>query len=121
MDYTNTLVCWGDSITEGMAMRDKSYPTVLGKLLGDEYKVINAGDGGEDTITIMARQGALKLFTENEIVFGEGEETVAIGNQDNNGFIGGGTSINTIAQKAKMLCEYRSDNKDCMEYMKKIC
>lgn len=37
----------------------------------------------------------------------------------NVGTIGGGTSINTIAQKAKMLCEYRSDNKDCMEYMKK--
>lgn len=87
MDYRNTVVCWGDSITEGMGMRDRSYPTILGELLGDDYKVINAGDGGEDTITIMARQGALKLFTENDIVFGKSEESVAIGNQDNNGFI----------------------------------
>ena len=87
MYYRNTVVCWGDSITEGMGMRDRSYPTILGELLGDDYKVINAGDGGEDTITIMSRHGALKLFTENDIVFGKGEESVAIGNQDNNGFI----------------------------------
>ena len=37
----------------------------------------------------------------------------------NVGTISGGTSVNTIAQNAKMLCEYRSDNKDCMEFMRK--
>lgn len=37
----------------------------------------------------------------------------------NVGIIEGGTSVNTIAQSAKMLCEYRSDNKECLEYMKK--
>ena len=36
----------------------------------------------------------------------------------NVGIIEGGTSVNTIAQSAKMLCEYRSDNVDCLEYMK---
>ena len=36
----------------------------------------------------------------------------------NVGGISGGTSINTIAQSAKMLCEYRSDNKDCLSIMK---
>ena len=36
----------------------------------------------------------------------------------NVGVIEGGTSVNTIAQKAKMLCEYRSDDKECLEYMK---
>ena len=35
----------------------------------------------------------------------------------NVGEISGGTSVNTIAQSAKMLCEYRSDNKDCLRYM----
>lgn len=35
----------------------------------------------------------------------------------NVGEISGGTSINTIAQNAKMLCEYRSENKDCLAYM----
>ncbi len=37
----------------------------------------------------------------------------------NVGIIEGGTSVNTIAQSAKMLCEYRSDNVDCLDYMKK--
>ena len=35
----------------------------------------------------------------------------------NVGEISGGTSVNTIAQSAKMLCEYRSDDKECLEAM----
>ena len=35
----------------------------------------------------------------------------------NVGKISGGTSVNTIAQNAKMLCEYRSDDKECLEIM----
>ena len=37
----------------------------------------------------------------------------------NVGVIEGGTSINTIAQSAKMLCEYRSNNRECLEIMKR--
>lgn len=37
----------------------------------------------------------------------------------NVGGIEGGTSVNTIAQSAKMLCEYRSDNEDCLATMQK--
>lgn len=36
----------------------------------------------------------------------------------NVGIVSGGTSVNTIAQSAKMLCEYRSEDKDCLAYMK---
>ncbi len=36
----------------------------------------------------------------------------------NVGTIQGGTSVNTIAQEAKILCEYRSDNRECLEFMK---
>ena len=36
----------------------------------------------------------------------------------NVGSISGGTSVNTIAQEATMLYEYRSDDKDCLEKMK---
>ncbi len=35
----------------------------------------------------------------------------------NVGTIEGGTSVNTIAQSAKMLCEYRSDDKECLDFM----
>ncbi|MGN0889076.1 MAG: hypothetical protein ACI4UY_09375 [Kiritimatiellia bacterium] len=55
------VLCWGDSVTEGMAMpRDKAYPAQLQKLLGSGYRVLNGGDGGEDTVTIMARQGGCR-------------------------------------------------------------
>ena len=37
----------------------------------------------------------------------------------NVGVISGGTSVNTIIQQAEMLCEYRSDNFENLEYMKK--
>lgn len=36
----------------------------------------------------------------------------------NVGTIEGGTSVNTIAQNAKMLCEYRSDNSECLTVMR---
>ncbi len=35
----------------------------------------------------------------------------------NVGIVEGGTSVNTIAQSAKMLFEYRSDDRECLEYM----
>lgn len=35
----------------------------------------------------------------------------------NVGTVSGGTSINTIAQSAKMFCEYRSDNEECLAIM----
>lgn len=37
----------------------------------------------------------------------------------NVGTTNGGTSVNTIAQSAKMLCEYRSDNYQCLDIMQK--
>lgn len=36
----------------------------------------------------------------------------------NVGIVSGGTSVNTIAQNAKMLCEYRSDHEECLAKMK---
>lgn len=37
----------------------------------------------------------------------------------NVGVISGGTSVNTIAQQAEMLLEYRSDDSECLEIMRK--
>ena len=36
----------------------------------------------------------------------------------NVGEISGGTSVNTIAQNAELLCEYRSDDLECLAFMK---
>ena len=56
--------------------------------------------------------GIIKKIYEIEVPQKEGTKTTY-----NVGEISGGTSVNTIAQSAKMLCEYRSDNKDCLRYM----
>lgn len=36
----------------------------------------------------------------------------------NVGVVEGGTSVNTIAQEASMLCEYRSNDRECLETMR---
>ena len=81
------VLCWGDSVTEGMAMpRGKDYPSRLQALLGSGYEVLNSGDGGENTITIPARQGAVPLATAAEIKFAAGESAVQVGDASDNGF-----------------------------------
>lgn len=81
------VLCWGDSITEGMGMpRGKDYPSQLEALLGKGWSVLNSGDGGEDAVTIPARQGGLSLVTAAPIVFPDGEKTVTIGSAADNGF-----------------------------------
>ena len=81
------VLCWGDSVTEGMAMpKGKDYPAQLEALLGEGYKVFNSGDGGENSVTIPARQGAVKLATTEPITFPAGESTVKVGDAADNGF-----------------------------------
>ncbi|MBQ6136512.1 MAG: hypothetical protein IJI73_03985, partial [Kiritimatiellae bacterium] len=71
----------------GMAMpRGKDYPARLQALLGDGYKEFNSGDGGENSVTIPARQGAVKLATAAKIDFPAGEAEVRIGDASDNGF-----------------------------------
>lgn len=53
--------CWGNSLTRGVGVGEsysKAFPYVLYELL-DGRKVINCGVGGENTITVASRQGAL--------------------------------------------------------------
>ena len=81
------ILCWGDSVTEGMDMpRGKDYPAQLAALLGPGYEVLNSGDGGESSVTISARQGAMPLTTAAPIAFPVGERAVQIGDATDNGF-----------------------------------
>lgn len=73
------IVCWGDSLTAPHGGKDmkgvikklikgKSYPTLLQSYLGEDYQIINAGIGGENTLTIMARQGAYPMRLSHDII-----------------------------------------------------
>ncbi len=86
----NRITCYGDSITQGMGYDEhpeKTYPGSLASMLGSGYTVINSGDAGETSQTIMARQGAFTLYTSKAFNFPAGTATIEIGNQDDNGFV----------------------------------
>lgn len=72
--YDNVVICYGDSITEGMAMkREDAYPGVLGGHLDGQFTVLNAGVGGENSYTICSRANALPFTVTEEVVFEKGE------------------------------------------------
>lgn len=76
------IICWGDSLTEGMGMAVGSgnkYPDALQEKIGDDYKVWNGGYSGDKSIAIMTRQGAIGLTTKADIRFAAGEDTVKLG------------------------------------------
>lgn len=95
------IVCWGDSLTaphtgkgiKGKVKRivkDADYPEYLGEMLGDEYEIINGGVGGENTLTIMARQGAYPMKLAHDVVIFKSDEIkfkTFIGNNDVPAFI----------------------------------
>lgn len=56
-DYDTDIIFWGDSLTQGAGGSGTSYPSVVGSLLNKE--IINCGVGGENSTTILARQGSI--------------------------------------------------------------
>ena len=73
--YDEVVICFGDSITEGMGMkRPDAYPGVLGTHLDGQFTVLNAGVGGENSYTICSRANALPFTVSNEVVFEKGEK-----------------------------------------------
>ena len=67
--------------------------------------------GNSNAIAILS--GIVSEIYKIQIPEKEGKRTTY-----NVGTISGGTSINTIAQNAKMLCEYRSEDIECLEIMR---
>ncbi|MBE6786948.1 MAG: hypothetical protein E7537_01210 [Ruminococcaceae bacterium] len=76
--YNDVVICFGDSITEGMAMaREDAYPGVLAGYLKEQFTVLNAGVGGENSYTICSRANALPFTVSEEIVFEIGQKEYA--------------------------------------------
>ncbi|MBQ7039816.1 MAG: M20/M25/M40 family metallo-hydrolase [Clostridia bacterium] len=84
------------------------------------YEVEVLTEGGHSW-TAFGNNNAIAKLSEmiNEIYKIEVPEKEGSRTTYNVGIISGGTSVNTIAQNAKMLCEYRSNDKDCLEIMQK--
>ena len=107
----NTVACYGDSVTQGMGYSEsspgKTYPGRLNSMLGSGYTVVNCGDPGEATPTIMARQGALTMKTNKAFTFPAGTAQIQIGTKSDNGFV---TSTNQLIDLTNALGNQRSIN-----------
>lgn len=56
----NTIICWGDSLTEGNQMNDGgTMPKSLQTLVGASYEVKNFGRGGDLANNVACRQGGM--------------------------------------------------------------
>ena len=100
-DEKKVIVCWGDSLTaphNGRGFKGKlkrlvkgtDYPGYLEEMLGSGYEVINAGVGGENTLTIMARQGAYPMKLAHDVVIASTDETehqTLVGNNNLTAFV----------------------------------
>lgn len=103
--YLPGVVCWGDSLTAGIGGEGITYPLVLQQLIKEnildsfnsknivglnhglfknyEYNlgivpVVNMGVGGEDTKTIMGRNGAMPFHVKNDFQIPANTEPVEI-------------------------------------------
>ncbi len=101
-DKKKEIVCWGDSLTAphgGGSLKGKlrrwlgynlSYPQYLEGILSDDYRIVNAGVGGENTLTIMARQGAYPMQLAHDVVIFKSDERkyrTIVGNNDMSAFV----------------------------------
>lgn len=98
---------------------DSTLNLVIDKAVGSHrYEVTVSTEGGH-SYNKFGNQNAISELSNivNDIYKIEVPAKPGTKTTYNVGVIEGGTSVNTIAQSAKMLCEYRSDDKECLEYM----
>ena len=99
---------------------DGGYNHIVNKSVGSHrYKVVAETLGGHsfgafgNLNAILVLSQIVNKIYEIEVPKKEGTKTTY-----NVGIINGGTSVNTIPQRAEMLCEYRSDDNDFLKIMK---
>ncbi len=108
---------------EGRIKRFISFDSILDRVAtrcvgSHRYRVEVLTEGGHsfgnfgNNNAIAKLAEIIKEIYKIEVPEKEGTKTTC-----NVGTISGGTSVNTIAQNAEMLCEYRSDDKDCLSFM----
>ena len=108
-------------VKEFYSFDNEQYDTVINKCVGSHrYKVSFATEGGHsfqafgktNSIAVMCELVS-RLYKCEVPRIGDSRTTYNVG------IISGGTSVNTIAQNAEVLYEYRSDTLECLDYMNK--
>lgn len=79
LENKGVVICFGDSITEGMGMPyESNYPSLLRAKLDGQIKLFNAGVSGETSNSIMSRANAVDFTVANDIVFEKGQSEVVL-------------------------------------------
>ncbi len=110
---------YGDKI-KFMYTFDGYYDRVVNRSVGSHRYEITAITEGGHSYNAFGNNNAINVLA-NIITSIYKIEVPKIGESKttyNVGTISGGTSVNTIAQNAVMLAEYRSDNVECLDIMK---
>ncbi len=99
---------------------DSTIPKINTRCVGSHRYLVTALTEGGHSYTAFGNENAInqlaQVITEiYKIQVPQKENTKTTYNV---GTVLGGTSVNTVAQNAQMLCEYRSDDEECLDYMK---
>lgn len=99
---------------------DSNYDTFVTSCVGSHRYEVEVTTAGGHSFNAFGNKNAIAALSEIvsdiykiDLPKKENEKTTY-----NVGTIEGGTSVNTIAQSAKMLCEYRSSDVECLKIMK---
>ncbi len=100
---------------------DSVLDVVIDRAVGSHRYEVNVTTEGGHSFNKFGNRNAIAVlsYIVNEIYKIQVPEKEGTKTTYNVGVIEGGTSVNTIAQSAKMLCEYRSDDKESLEFMKR--
>lgn len=100
---------------------DSNLNIVADRCVGSHRYEVEVKTEGGHSFGAFGNNNAIAILSEiiNEIYKIEVPSVAGSRTTYNVGTISGGTSVNTIAQNAKMLCEYRSDNLECLAVMQR--
>lgn len=112
------MEAYGDRVKAFIAL-DGGYDEVCAQAVGSARYRITAKTCGGHSFADFGNRNAIEvlaaltcaIYAQDVSDLPEGKTTYNVGT------ISGGTSVNTIAQEAQMLYEYRSDNAACLEIM----
>ena len=114
------MKAYGDRVKQFLSL-DSHIRKIADRCVGSHrYQVECATVGGHSYLAFGNRNAALSLAEMISAIYAidipqkRGAKTTV-----NVGMIEGGTSVNTIPQSARMLCEYRSTDEECLAYMQK--
>lgn len=111
---------YGDRVKQFLSL-DSHMRKIADRCVGSHrYEVELSTVGGHSYLSFGNRSAVLSAAEMISSIYAieipqkEGEKTTV-----NVGIVEGGTSVNTIPQSARLLCEYRSSDEECLAYMQK--